>query len=89
MTQLLPLTVTMIVAGIKPCVSAFGGDQFVQSNEREVTSYFMAFYFSINFGSFFSYIITPLARYAGAAVEMPYFTVDFPVLHFIVMPGAM
>lgn len=51
------------VTGIKPCVSAFGGDQFTQNNEREVTSYFMAFYFSINFGSFFSYIITPLARF--------------------------
>lgn len=54
------------LTGIKPCVSAFGGDQFVRSSEREVTSYFLAFYFSINLGSFCTYIITPLAKYASS-----------------------
>lgn len=60
----------MLHAGIKPCVSAFGGDQFAQRSEREVTSYFLAFYFAINFGSFFSYIITPLARYTCGCVAV-------------------
>ncbi|MBS0264692.1 MAG: POT family MFS transporter [Planctomycetes bacterium] len=45
--------------GIKPCVSAHVGDQFGQSNAHLISKVFGWFYFSINFGSFFSQILTP------------------------------
>lgn len=46
--------------GIKPCVSANVGDQFSAKNSNLVTRVFQIFYFMINFGSFFSTILTPL-----------------------------
>ncbi len=46
--------------GIKPCVSAHVGDQFGQSNRHLLERVFGWFYFSINFGSFFSTLLTPL-----------------------------
>ncbi|MCB9558740.1 MAG: hypothetical protein H6707_21665 [Deltaproteobacteria bacterium] len=46
--------------GIKPCVSANVGDQFTQENGHLVTRVFQIFYFIINFGSFFSTLLTPL-----------------------------
>ena len=46
--------------GIKPCVSANVGDQFTAKNSHLVTKVFQIFYFIINFGSFFSTILTPL-----------------------------
>ncbi|KAB2646913.1 MAG: POT family MFS transporter [Verrucomicrobia bacterium] len=45
--------------GIKPCVSAFLGDQF-QSNQRHLLQKaYAAFYWAINFGSFFSMLLIP------------------------------
>lgn len=46
--------------GIKPCVSANVGDQFSKKNGHLVTKVFQIFYFIINFGSFFSTLITPI-----------------------------
>lgn len=46
--------------GIKPCVSAHVGDQFGESNKHLLSKVFAWFYFSINFGSFFSTLLTPL-----------------------------
>lgn len=46
--------------GIKPCVSAHVGDQFSKENSGLVEKIFSAFYFSINFGSFFSTLLTPV-----------------------------
>jgi proton-dependent oligopeptide transporter, POT family len=46
--------------GIKPCVSANVGDQFTKENGHLVTKVFQIFYFIINFGSFFSTLLTPL-----------------------------
>lgn len=55
--------------GIKPCVSANVGDQFTAANAHLVTRVFQIFYFIINYGSFFSTILTPLLlRYFGAEV---------------------
>lgn len=52
--------------GIKPCVSAFMGDQFPPGESRLYEKAYAAFYFSINFGSFFSFLIIPfLARTVG------------------------
>lgn len=49
--------------GIKPCVSAFGGDQFVlPQQELQLASFFSMFYFSINAGSLISTAITPILR---------------------------
>lgn len=51
--------------GIKPCVSANVGDQFGEKNKHLLERVFGWFYFSINFGSFFSTMMTPvlLQRY--------------------------
>jgi proton-dependent oligopeptide transporter, POT family len=51
--------------GIKPCVSAHVGDQFGSENQHLVSRVFSWFYFAINFGAFFSMMITPwlLDRY--------------------------
>ncbi|MBK6683033.1 MAG: MFS transporter [Deltaproteobacteria bacterium] len=46
--------------GIKPCVSAFVGDQFDQSNKHLARVVFDAFYWIINFGSFFASLLIPL-----------------------------
>ncbi len=52
--------------GIKPCVSANVGDQFGKSNQHLMSKVFGWFYFSINFGSFFSTLLTPwLLKNAG------------------------
>ncbi|XP_067843187.1 solute carrier family 15 member 2 isoform X2 [Heptranchias perlo] len=48
--------------GIKPCVAAFGGDQFNEEQARERRRFFSFFYLSINAGSLLSTIITPLLR---------------------------
>jgi len=45
--------------GIKPCVSAFMGDQFRADQAHLMRKAYGAFYFSINFGSFFSFLIIP------------------------------
>ena len=45
--------------GIKPCVSANVGDQFGAGNQHLLERAFFWFYFSINFGSTFSTLLTP------------------------------
>uniref|UniRef100_A0A8C3VXK6 Solute carrier family 15 member 1 n=1 Tax=Catagonus wagneri TaxID=51154 RepID=A0A8C3VXK6_9CETA len=48
--------------GIKPCVSAFGGDQFEEGQEKQRNQFFSIFYLAINAGSLLSTIITPMLR---------------------------
>ncbi|KAF5306063.1 hypothetical protein FQA39_LY09041 [Lamprigera yunnana] len=49
--------------GIKPCVAAFGGDQFIlPQQELQLATFFSLFYFSINSGSLISTFITPIIR---------------------------
>lgn len=48
--------------GIKPCVSAFMGDQFKPDQGHLMQKAYGAFYWSINFGSFFSFIVIPRVR---------------------------
>ena len=45
--------------GIKPCVSAFAGDQFAGGREHLVARIYNWFYWSINFGSFFAFQYIP------------------------------
>ncbi|CAI6368144.1 unnamed protein product [Macrosiphum euphorbiae] len=58
------LLLTSIGAGgIKPCVSAFGGDQFVLPDQEDrLQMFFSIFYFAINLGSLLSSSITPELR---------------------------
>jgi POT family proton-dependent oligopeptide transporter len=51
--------ISLGAGGIKPCVSAHVGDQFGKQNEHLIEKVFGWFYFSINFGSFFSLLLTP------------------------------
>ena len=51
--------IAMGSGGIKPCVSAHVGDQFGKENKHLVERVFGWFYFAINFGSFFSTLLTP------------------------------
>ena len=53
--------------GIKPLVASFCGDQFDQHNKHLAKVVFDAFYWSINFGSFFASLLMPifLRKYGG------------------------
>jgi POT family proton-dependent oligopeptide transporter len=46
--------------GIKPLVSAFVGDQFDQTNKAKAKLVYDAFYWTINFGSFFASLLMPI-----------------------------
>jgi POT family proton-dependent oligopeptide transporter len=48
--------------GIKPCVSAFVGDQFAAGNEKGLTRVYGWFYWSINFGATFGFALIPMLR---------------------------
>uniref|UniRef100_A0A670YAM5 Solute carrier family 15 member 2 n=1 Tax=Pseudonaja textilis TaxID=8673 RepID=A0A670YAM5_PSETE len=48
--------------GIKPCVAAFGGDQFEEKHVQERNKFFSVFYLAINAGSLISTILTPVLR---------------------------
>ncbi|MHB1309312.1 MAG: POT family MFS transporter [Limisphaerales bacterium] len=48
--------------GIKPCVSAFAGDQFGPERSHLLPKIYGMFYWSINFGSFFAFAFLPSVR---------------------------
>jgi proton-dependent oligopeptide transporter, POT family len=48
--------------GIKPCVSAFMGDQFKPEQSHLLQKAYGAFYWSINLGSFFSFLVIPWVK---------------------------
>ena len=55
--------------GIKPCVAAFVGDQFDQTNKHRAKVVFDAFYWIINLGSFFASLLMPIfLRQLGPAI---------------------
>ncbi len=59
----LGLTLIAIGAGgIKPCVSAFVGDQFPAGHEKELTRVYGWFYWSVNFGATFGFALIPMTR---------------------------
>ena len=53
------LLIALGSGGIKPLVSAFVGDQFDQSNKARAKVVYDAFYWAINFGSFFASLLMP------------------------------
>ncbi|KAJ8389780.1 hypothetical protein AAFF_G00114860 [Aldrovandia affinis] len=56
------LLIALGTGGIKPCVAAFGGDQFEDHQEKQRSTFFSIFYLSINAGSLLSTIVTPILR---------------------------
>jgi POT family proton-dependent oligopeptide transporter len=48
--------------GIKPCVSAFMGDQFRPDQSHLIQKAYGAFYWAINLGSFFSFLVVPWVK---------------------------
>ncbi|GEP41595.1 POT family MFS transporter [Brevifollis gellanilyticus] len=61
--------VALGAGGIKPCVASHVGDQFGSGNSRLLPRIYNWFYFSINFGSFFSTLLTPwLMKHYGPHV---------------------
>ena len=83
----LTLGLTLIAigsGGIKPCVSANVGDQFGPDNQHLLSRAFGWFYFSVNFGSFFSIMLTPvlLAKPSGPIEWLPDF-IAIPIYHFL------
>uniref|UniRef100_A0A3P8Z868 Uncharacterized protein n=1 Tax=Esox lucius TaxID=8010 RepID=A0A3P8Z868_ESOLU len=62
MSMLGLLLIALGTGGIKPCVAAFGGDQFQDHQAKQRGTFFSVFYLCINGGSLLSTIITPLLR---------------------------
>ncbi|XP_061579061.1 solute carrier family 15 member 2 [Cololabis saira] len=56
------ILIALGTGGIKPCVAAFGGDQFKEEHLSERQKFFSIFYMSINAGSLLSTVITPILR---------------------------
>ncbi|XP_047226071.1 solute carrier family 15 member 2 isoform X1 [Girardinichthys multiradiatus] len=56
------ILIALGTGGIKPCVAAFGGDQFEEEHKKERQKFFSIFYMSINAGSVLSTLITPILR---------------------------
>ncbi|XP_056157187.1 solute carrier family 15 member 1-like [Lampris incognitus] len=56
------ILIALGTGGIKPCVAAFGGDQFEDHQEKQRSTFFSIFYLSINAGSLLSTVITPILR---------------------------
>ena len=56
------LIIALGAGGIKPCVSAFVGDQADGTDSATMTRLYAAFYWSINLGSFFSFLVIPWVR---------------------------
>lgn len=57
------LLISLGTGGIKPCVSAFGGDQFkLPEQTKHLAMFFSLFYMAINAGSLISTTLTPILR---------------------------
>ncbi|XP_052520464.1 solute carrier family 15 member 1-like [Tympanuchus pallidicinctus] len=56
------IVIALATGGIKPCVSAFGGDQFEEHQEKRRSRFFSILFLSINAGSLISNVITPILR---------------------------
>lgn len=56
------LLIAIGTGGIKPCVSAFGADQFERGQEKQRQRFFSFFYMAINTGGLLSTFFTPILR---------------------------
>jgi len=76
--------------GIKPCVSAFGGDQFVRPQQDfQLQQFFTIFYVSINAGALLSTFATPYLREMQCFGDKSCFPLAFgvPAILMIVAVG--
>lgn len=74
------LLIAIGTGGIKPCVSAFGGDQFkLPEQAKFLATFFSLFYLSINAGSLLSTTITPLLRENHCFGELSCYSLAFGV----------
>ncbi|ORZ29808.1 POT family-domain-containing protein [Catenaria anguillulae PL171] len=75
---LLGLTLLALgTGGIKPCVSAFGGDQFHPAQVAAISIFFSLFYAAINSGSLLSMFITPILRSTSCFGRQDCFSLAF------------
>ncbi|XP_044201162.1 solute carrier family 15 member 1b [Thunnus albacares] len=65
------ILIALGTGGIKPCVAAFGGDQFREDQEKQRSTFFSIFYLSINAGSLLSTVITPILRAQECGIYVP------------------
>ena len=57
------LFVAIGAGGVRPCVTAFGGDQFqLPEQEKELKSFFTYYYIATNVGCLIAYPISPIFR---------------------------
>lgn len=57
------LLISIGSGGIKPCVAAFGGEQFkLPEQTKQLVKFFSIFYFAINLGSVLTTFIMPMLR---------------------------
>ena len=72
--------------GIKPCVSSFMGEQFSKDQSHFIARAFGMFYWAINFGSFFAFLLIPVIKdsigYAWA-FGIPGITMGLATLIFV------
>lgn len=72
--------------GIKPCVSSFMGEQFSKDQSQFIACAFGMFYWAINFGSFFAFLLIPVIKdsvgYAWA-FGIPGITMGLATLIFV------
>lgn len=72
--------------GIKPCVSSFMGEQFSKEQSHFIARAFGMFYWAINFGSFFAFLLIPVIKneigYAWA-FGIPGITMGLATLIFV------
>lgn len=59
------LMIAVGTGGIKPCVAAFGGDQFGPGDTQRMNRFFSLFYFAINIGSMLSMVSAPVMASLG------------------------
>ena len=58
------LFVAIGAGGLRPCVTAFGGDQFqLPEQEKESKSFFSYYYIAANVGHLAANAISPILRY--------------------------
>jgi dipeptide/tripeptide permease len=71
--------VAISCGGIKPCIPAYGGDQFDMKDSKNIQIFFSLYVFSINCGSLLSKIINPILRSDVKCFDNDCFPLSFGV----------
>lgn len=85
------LLIAVGCGGIKPCVSAFGGDQFkLPEQAHHIEIFFSVFYFTLNFGSVISVFLIPILKSEVHCFERDdcfFLAFGFPVILMVAFIG--